>query len=171
MPVFSDPLTTSDGAQWVDGGVRDVTPLGSALELNPRGVIVIRASAQPKPTTQPKDYDNLIEIGLRAVDILQQEVSANDLANAALINDMIAAREAQLQALQAIGVTGANASSVLRPLDVKLAEYRFAPIRVIEPEENLLDTLKFDPAKIRLAIEAGRAAVAREWESIEPLLS
>jgi len=170
MPVFFDPLTTSDGAQWVDGGVRDVTPLGTALELNPRGVIVIRAGAKPKPAT-PKSYDNLIEIGLRAVDILQKEVSANDLANAALINDLIAAREAQLRALQAANVDPPNMTAILRPLDVKLAEYRFAPIRVIEPEKDYLDTLKFEPAKIREAIDAGRQAVDREWHAIEPLLT
>lgn len=170
MPVFFDPLKTSDGAQWVDGGVRDVTPLGSALELNPRGVIVVRAGAKAKPS-QPKSYDNLIEIGLRAVDILQKEVSANDLGNAALINDLIAAREAQLRALQAANISPSNQVAVLRPLDVKLAEYRFAPIRVIEPEQDYLDTLKFEPAKIRAAIDAGRAAVEREWHAIEPLLS
>jgi NTE family protein len=170
MPVFFDPLTTSDGGQWVDGGVRDVTPLGTALELNPRGVIVIRAGAKPKPAVQ-KSYGNLIEIGLRAVDILQKEVSANDLSNAALINDLIAAREAQLRALQAANVDPPSMTAVLRPLDVKLAEYRFAPIRVIEPEKDYLDTLKFDPAKIREAIDGGRRAVEREWHAIEPLLT
>ena len=170
MPVFFDPLKTSDGAQWVDGGVRDVTPLGTALELNPRGVIVVRAGAKAIPAT-PKSYDNLIEIGLRAVDILQKEVSANDLANAALINDLIAAREAQLRALQAANVDPANQTAILRPLDVKLAEYRFAPIRIIEPDKDYLDTLKFEPTKIRAAIEAGRQAVDREWYAIEPLLT
>ena len=170
MPVFFDPLKTSDGGQWVDGGVRDVTPLGTALELNPRGVIVVRAGAKAVPAT-PKSYDNLIEIGLRAVDILQKEVSANDLANAALINDLIAAREAQLRTLQAANVNPANQTAILRPLDVKLAEYRFAPIRIIEPDKDYLDTLKFEPTKIRAAIEAGRQAVDREWHAIEPLLT
>jgi NTE family protein len=60
---------------------------------------------------------------------------------------------------------------VLRPLDVKLAEYRFAPIRVIEPDRDYLDTLEFKPAKIHEAMEAGRRAVDREWHAIEPLLS
>ncbi|HEX7930957.1 MAG TPA: patatin-like phospholipase family protein [Sphingomicrobium sp.] len=170
MPVFFDPLKTSDGAQWVDGGVRDVTPLGTALELNPRGVIVVRAGAKAAPSI-PKSYNNLIEIGLRAVDILQKEVSANDLANAALINDLIAAREAQLRALQSANVDPANQTAILRPLDVKLAEYRFAPIRIIAPDKDYLDTLNFEPAKIREAIEAGRQAVDREWHAIEPLLT
>lgn len=174
MPLFFDPLKTraSDGTeeQWVDGGVRDVTPLSAALQLNPRGVIAVRASPRPQPEA-PRTFDNLVEIGLRAVDILQSEVSSNDLEGAALINDLIAAREAQLRALQAEGIGGAQAARILRPLDVQISRYRFAPIRIIEPEEAYSETLEFDPAKIRAAIEAGRRAVEREWEALEPLLS
>jgi len=172
--VFFDPLKTRAGdgteEQWVDGGVRNVTPLDAALELNPRGVIVVRASPPPHPG-RVRTYSNLIKIGLRAVDILQSEVSANDTANATLINDIIAAREAQARALRSAGVTGAAATSILRPLDLQIARYRFAPIRIIEPEQEYSETLEFDPKKIRKAIDAGRAAVEREWEALEPLLS
>jgi NTE family protein len=174
MPVFFDPLVTRaiDGTkeQWVDGGVRNVTPLDAALELNPRGVIVVRAGPKPQPGPD-RIFPDLIRIGLRAVDILQSEVSINDTSNAALINDLISAREAQLRALQAEGIGGAQASRILKPLDLQLARYRFAPIRVIEPDHEVSDTLEFDPAKIRAAIEAGRAAVEREWDALEPLLS
>jgi NTE family protein len=174
MPVFFEPLKTraEDGTeeQWVDGGVRDVTPLGSAMELNPRGIIVVRASPKPEPG-RVRTYGDLIQIGLRAVGILQSEVSINDLANATLINDMIAARGAQFRALESLGISGQQAASVLRPLVVQLAKYRFVPNCVIEPEREFLDTLEFDPTKIAEAMEAGRAAVGRMWESIEPLLS
>lgn len=174
MPVFFDPLKTRDSAgteeQWVDGGVRDVTPLGSALELNPRGVIVVRASPPPHPG-KVRVFPNMIKIGLRAVDILQSEVSANDIAGAALINDMISAREAQMRALQAEGISGAQAARILRPLDMQIANYRFAPIRIIAPDEEVSDTLEFNPAKIRAAIDAGRRAVEREWDALEPLLT
>lgn len=173
MPVFFDPLRTQAAdrtiEQWVDGGVRNVTPLADALHLNPRGVIVIRASPTP-PDTKPQRYGDLIRIGLRAVSILQSEVSVNDTANAELINAMIAARGAQQRALAAAGVSGAAAAAILRPLDDQLARYRFAPIRIIEPLVDPSDTLEFDPAKIRAAIEAGRAAVAAAWPSLQPLL-
>jgi NTE family protein len=174
MPVFFDPLVTQgpDGTreQWVDGGVRNVTPLADALDFNPRGVIAVRAS--PKPGVgRVRTFGNLIKIGLRAVDILQAEVSINDTANATLINDIIAAREAQLRALEREGIRGDRAARILRPLDLQIAQYRFAPIRIIEPEREFSDTLEFDPAKIDQAIEAGRAAVAREWDALEPLLS
>lgn len=174
MPVFFDPLVTRDAdgveEQWVDGGVRDVTPLGAALQMNPRGVIVVRASPKPKPG-KVRTFPNMIKIGLRAVDILQSEVSANDLAGAALINDMIAAREAQMRALQAEGIGSVQAARILRPLDQQISRYRFAPIRIIEPEEEVSDTLEFNPVKIRAAIDAGRRAVDREWEALEPLLN
>jgi NTE family protein len=174
MPVFFPPLVSKDTAgvkeQWVDGGVRNVTPLDAALEMNPRGVIVVRASPKPK-VGAVRTFPNLIKIGLRAVDILQSEVSINDTANATLINDLISAREAQFKALEAEGITGAQATGILRPLDLQLSKYRFAPIRIIEPEKVYSDTLEFDPAKIREAIDAGRAAVEHEWDAIEPLLS
>lgn len=174
MPLFFDPLRTraADGTeeQWVDGGVRNVTPLDAALELNPRGIIAVRTSPRPRPG-KVRTFPNLLKIGLRAVDILQSEVSANDLANATLINDMIAAREAQARALQSEGITGAPAARILRPLDLQISRYRFAPIRIIEPDEEYSETLEFDPRKIRKAIDAGRKAVEREWEALEPLLS
>jgi len=174
MPVFFEPLKTraADGTeeQWVDGGVRDVTPLGSAMELNPRGVIVVRASPKPEPG-KVRTFGDLIQIGLRAVGILQQEVSMNDLANATLINDMIAARGSQFRALEGLGISGQQAASILRPLDVQLAKYRFVPNCVIEPEREFMDTLQFEPDKFDEAMAAGRAAVGRMWESIEPLLT
>lgn len=170
MPVFFDPLQTSDKQQWVDGGVRDVTPLGAALELNPTSVLVIRAS----PTSQPaskKNYGGMISIGLRAVGLLQSEVSRNDLANAALVNDMLAARGQLFTGLEASGITGTEANRLLLPLDKQISKYRFARIHIVEPEEEYSDTLEFDPAKIKKAIEAGRKAIDDQWPVLQPLVS
>ena len=169
MPVFFDPLQTSDRQQWVDGGVRDVTPLGAALELNPTGVLVIRASPVSKSATV-KNFGGLIPIGLRAVNLLQSEVSRNDMANASLINDMLAARDQMFAALEADGHSANEANRVLLPLDHQLSKYRFAQVRVIEPEEEFSDTLEFDPVKIRRAIDAGRAALDAQMPLIEAVV-
>lgn len=169
MPTFFDPMQTSDKQQWVDGGVRDVTPLGAALALNPAGVLVIRASPVSKPATN-KQYKGIIPIGLRSVNLLQSEVSRNDLANTALINDMLAARDQMFTALEASGASAAQASRMLSPLDNQLSQYRFAQVRVIEPEEEFSDTLEFDSVKIARAIEAGRAAVEEQWSAISGIL-
>lgn len=115
MPVFFDPLQTSDRQQWVDGGVRDVTPLGAALELNPTGVLVIRASPASKPASS-KCFGALIPIGLRAVNLLQSEVSRNDLANTSLINDMLGARAdiCWTRSERCLGRRGKQANSTAR---------------------------------------------------------
>ena len=69
QPPFFEPLVTkaADGTkeQWVDGGVRNVTPLDAALEQFPRGVIVVRASPKPQ-VGKPRIFPDLIKIGLDA---------------------------------------------------------------------------------------------------------
>lgn len=170
MPVFFPPLTTSDGAQWVDGGVRNVTPLDAAMEQKPRAVLVVTTSPMPPVATPARDYGNLVSIGLRAVSILQSEVVENDTANAALINALIAARAAQAAALRDAGVRGPAAKAVLAPLDAEIARYRFAPIMILSPDKEYSDTLEFDPAKIRAAIAAGRKAVSDAWDRLETFL-
>lgn len=170
MPVFFEPLETSDKQQWVDGGVRDVTPLGSALELNPSGVLVIRASPRPG-TAKSKKFGGLVSIGLRAANILQSEVSRNDLQNTQLINDMLAARDQMFTTLEAAGHTATEAARLLAPFDRQLSEYRFAQIRVLEPEEDFYDTLEFDPPLLAKAMQAGRDAVDKNWETIKVVLT
>lgn len=176
QPPFFQPLKSKSAAgvteQWVDGGVRNVTPLSAAMDQRPRAVLAVLASA-PKPVPAPgKTYDDLIQIALRASDILVSEVSANDTGNAMLINDLLAAREAQVRQLALLGITGADAAKVLAPLDVPLSQYKFAPIRLLHPPQGFdeADTLDFKPAKIKAAIEAGRKAVADQWPSLKVFL-
>lgn len=174
MPLFFDPYETVDASgvrqQWVDGGVRNVTPLSAALELDPDAVLVIRSSPKPKPGPA-RTFPNLIKIGLRAVDILQAEVSANDTEVAELINDLLLARDAQRAAVAAAGIGGPAAEAILKPLQEKISKYHFVPIHVIEPEVEFSDTLEFDPDRIRTAIAAGRKAAADHFPALASMLS
>ena len=177
QPPFFQPLKSKDPAtgvteQWVDGGVRNVTPLSSAMALKPRAALVVLASP-PAPVPVPgKTYDNLIDIALRSVGIQGSEVSANDTGNAMLINDLIAAREMQFHKLVDIGLTPAQIAEALLPLDMQLEQYSFAPVRIMAPPAGFdaADTLEFKPAKIKAAIAAGRAAVSDEWPSLKLFL-
>lgn len=174
MPVFFRPLVTraADGAeeQWVDGGVRNVTPLDAALEQRPRAVLVVLASPATPVPTPARRYGNLVSVALRSVSILQSEVVDNDTANASLINDLLTARGRQEALLIEAGVGAAVRRRVLAPLDAQLSRYRFAPIRILAPETEVAETLQFDPARIRAGIDAGRRAVATAWESLQPFV-
>lgn len=86
------------------GARRDPAQRGARHEPARRDRVACLACAAART------FPNPIKIGLRAVDILQSEVSANNLADAALINDLIAARAAQLRALQSEGIGGAQAA-------------------------------------------------------------
>lgn len=176
QPPFFQPLKTRSATgvneQWVDGGVRNVTPLSSAMHQMPRALLVVLASPQ-KPVPVPgKTYDNLIEIALRSVGIQTSEISGNDIGNAMLINDLIAAREAQFHKLTDLGLSSANVALALKPLDDQLSRYRFAPIRIIAPDPGFADadTLEFNPGKIQAAIEAGRQAASTQWPSLRLFL-
>src|SRR2546423_4888105 len=96
MPFVFPPQDSRDALgndeQWVDRGARDVTPLDTALNERPRAVLVVLASA-PAGLKAPKRYASLVSIGLRAVDILQNEVSTNDLKHVSLINQPFNSRD------------------------------------------------------------------------------
>lgn len=174
MPVFFEPYVTRDSAgrdeQWVDGGVREVTPLLSAMEENPSAILVIRTSPPPTAPLTMKTYGNLIEIGLRSVAIQGAEVSLGDTAGIELGNELLAARKTQAAALKAAGVTGAKAAAILRPLDEAIARHRLVPVMVLMPDREFSDTLEFNPTKIEEAILAGRKLVDDEWPKLKAFL-
>ncbi len=174
QPPYFPPLLTraANGVeeQWVDGGVRDVTPLGAALDTRPRAVLVVMTQPLDPAAAPPRKYDDLVEIGLRSVSLLQAEVMANDTAHAVQINALLATRGEQARVLAASGLSAAKQAQVLTPLDRQIAEFRFAPIRILAPPVVYSDTLEFKPAKIAAAIAGGRAAVSGDWASLSAFL-
>ncbi|MEM1197631.1 MAG: patatin-like phospholipase family protein [Pseudomonadota bacterium] len=173
MPVFFEPLETRSDTgvteQWVDGGVRDVTPLDAGLAERPRALLVIRAGARPDPD-RVKKYDNLLEIALRSVDLLSREVSENDLKNVDLINSLILVRDRQRQDLLRTGLDTATINGIMRRFDDLVNRYRLVPIKVIEPETDLYDTLDFVPELLEQNIQRGREAVLSRWDELAAFL-
>lgn len=173
MPFVFPPQDSRDALgneeQWVDGGVRDVTPLDAALNERPRAVLVVRASAPAAPKA-PKKYGNLVSIGLRAVDILQNEVSTNDLKDVNLVNQLLNARDRLQLELKALNLSDLQIAKAMAPLQTAIAQYHLIPVKVIEPPQNLYDTLDFKPDLIGQAIQMGRDLVNDRWAELEQFL-
>ena len=173
MPFVFPPLETRDSKgnseQWVDGGNRDVTPLDTALAERPRAILVIRASA-PQGPAAAKRYGNLISVGLRAVDILENEVSINDLKNVNLVNQLLNARDRQLLELRSLGLGEPQIAKAMAPFATVLAQYRMVPVKVVEPPQNLYDTLEFNGKLIDEAMTMGRDYVTSHWTELEQFL-
>lgn len=174
MPFLFPPLESRSAGgireQWVDGGVRDVTPLDAALAERPRAVLVVRASPFPGGASTPRHYASLIDIALRSVDIQSSEVSENDLKHVNLINRLLTARDHQRRELAALGIDPARITRIMRPFEDEIARFRLVPTMVVAPDSNLYDTLDFIPDKIDANILRGRQYVADHWDALARFL-
>lgn len=142
MPVIWEPIGER---ALVDGGLRNVTPLGDALEFDPTELVVINCSPD-QPDIAPKPADIIAAAKRSLADITINEIMVNDVREFVRINKLV--RQAREK-----GCTLVNGNG--RP-------YRDCPITVIRPRLPLGDSLDFSRAAIAERLEAGREA-AREW--------
>lgn len=70
-----------DGEQWVDGGMRNVIPIKSALKYpDVKEIdIVLTTPRDGYVSPETKHYESALDVGLRSAGLLSDEVYANDL--------------------------------------------------------------------------------------------
>jgi NTE family protein len=135
MPVIWEAI----GEQaFVDGGLRNVTPLGDALSFDAKEIVVIPCSSgESEPVARPA---SIIDVAKRSLtDITINEIMRNDVDEFIRINDLV--RQAH------------EAGVELRKLEG--GTYRYCPITVIEPAKSLGDTLDFSQESIRMRLRHG----------------
>lgn len=142
IPIIWEPI--GKGA-WVDGGLRNVTPLGDAIDLEPTALVVLNCSPDPpEPAEPPKD---IIAVAKRSLnDIAINEIMVNDVREILRINQLV--RQAKERGVTLVSETG-------KP-------YHDYDIGVIRPTVPLGDILEFSREVIEQRLEAGRVA-AREF--------
>ena len=174
VPATYQPLEDASGDQWVDGGVRDITPLGAVIERRPKAILIILAQNIGAGAGRGRNsYDNLVEIGLRAAGILADEVFENDIANVERINGLIDAAERQRRLLEEAGLDDAASERVMRPIREEVARYRDVPIMILEPDADypLPKSTSFAPQEIAALLAhgeevAGRASTGQRLERL-----
>lgn len=138
VPLFFPPVPIQ-GKHWYDGGLRDITPLGSAFEERPDEIVVILTypiNPDLSPVIRHDRPGGALKAIWRVIEILTNEVGANDLQVAELINRNYLA----------------------------IPGKRHVPIRIIHPELPLIgDTMVFDPKSIREQMRQGFAAARKYW--------
>lgn len=121
FPIFFDPIKI-EGKWYTDGGLRDVTAIGKAIELGAKDILVISCSPGRLPDEKaPKGLDYL----LRSVEILLDEVDQSDFAHSLLINELV------------------RAGSPLATVH----GWRVVDLKALRPSGFLGDSLDFSPAK------------------------
>lgn len=128
-PVAFKPIQFRD-QMWVDGGLRTVTPTTAAFRAGATEIDVVIVS--PDKSSQRFEADpNTIAVGLRSVELMNDQIVEDDVIKATLYNRLLEA-------------------------GVDCGGKRPAEIRIIRPQYQLLDdSLRFDPQEARRLQETG----------------
>ncbi|MBL7201213.1 MAG: patatin-like phospholipase family protein [Anaerolineae bacterium] len=147
IPIIWPPVHVPPShLDMVDGGVRNVSPLGDVLDADPTEVVVINCGPR-KPPRSDEPLNNALQIGQHALEIALDEIFTTDVREFVRINRNV-------QEAAAHGVTLHNDEG--KP-------YRYYQCAIIEPDEPLGDTLDFDRSSIYKRMRAG-------WEKAREVL-
>jgi len=140
MPIIWTPVDVSPQYPcMVDGGVRNISPVGDVLDSEPDEIVIINCGGQ-ESAPLPEPPNNILKIGQRTLDILLNELFRGDMQEFLRINALV-------QEAAAHGVTLHHPTSG-KPL-------KYYECKVIEPTQPLGDTLDFNQAAIQQALRHG----------------
>ncbi len=147
IPVVWKPVAVSTAyPDMVDGGVRNVSPLGDVLDTDPDEVVIINCSPEAPPKLD-QPLGNALDIAMHTLELLLNEIFVTDLREFLRINHNV--KEAQ-----DAGVTLHNEMG--KP-------YKYYNYKIIQPDEPLGDTLDFSKETNEMRLQAG-------WEKARQVL-
>lgn len=172
------PYVSIGKSPYVDGGVREIAPLGRAIEDGAEEIVCILC--------QPRDLQavsfkpgNLIEYAFRLMEVVSTELINNDIDRFRKVNAWVETFNEVQSELETMVGTREVAEAAGRGVRDTLAElpfqdWRRIPMTVIRPDnEIVLDLLHFTPVEIREVIKQGRniakKVLAAEAEKSEPV--
>lgn len=113
---------------WADGGIKEITPLRTAIDLGATDIDVLTTSPE-KRIKLFLDHPNTLDMLKRSIDLSSDKIMSNDIEKVQMYNK-----------LAEKGVAG----------------YRPVNLNIIRPKYNLIeDFLDFEPNKIREMMEKG----------------
>lgn len=147
IPIVWAPVEISSTyTDMVDGGVRNVSPLGDVLDADPDEVVIINCNPR-KPPKMDVPLRNALEIGKHSLEIALNEIFVTDVREFIRINKNVQEAAAQ-------GLTLHNEEG--KP-------FKYYDYKIIEPDEPLNDTLDFSREAIDRSMKAG-------WEKAKEVL-
>lgn len=147
IPVVWKPVQVSAAyPDMVDGGVRNISPLGDVLDTDPDEVVIINCSPEAPPKLE-KPLGNALNIAMHTLEVVLNEIFVIDLREFMRINHNV--KEAQ-----EAGITLHNE---------KGKPYKYYDFKIIQPEKPLGDTLDFSKETNEMRLQAG-------WEKARQVL-
>lgn len=162
MPGFAEPVKIGDPDgqeyQYVDGGVRENTPLMVPVAMQVEEIYVILLSPQDAPM-QDKTYDKLPAVIGRTADALTTDVSEHDISAVTQARELATLFQAAAASISHdTTLTGKQVREALAAANPKLGALANTRFTVIGPTEPLTDNvLNFDPAEMKGMVAQGEA--------------
>jgi len=140
IPIAFDYVKMGD-YKLFDGGVRNISPLGAVIDKNPDEIYIVNCSPMSIGRMEKKK-PNIIDVGMRTMDIVMNEIIRTDIREFIRINRNV------LQAKQK---------------DITLTNEKGKPFKyfkeyLFEPSLSLGDTLDFSEEITRRRYDHGRVA-------------
>lgn len=146
IPVIFPPVRFSRPGPvglYVDGGVRNTSPISKAIGLGADEIVVVNCS--PEYMLRQRNIKGGLKIGMRTLDIALNELYVEDIRRFTEINHLVKQAEAA-------GVTLTKPGSE--------DSYKYIKAMIVRPAMPLGDILDFDPSVIRERMRAGYEAAA-----------
>jgi len=89
FPVALLPIQI-DNEFYTDGGVRDIAPIGAAIKAGAVDIDIVLTSPE-ESSLERLDDPNVIDVLVRVIDIMSDEIIAGDIREAQLINALVLA--------------------------------------------------------------------------------
>lgn len=168
IPVLFPPVEIKRQS-FVDGGVREVTPLADAFralrKLRETGkgerekdeIYIVLASPLKIKRVKGTEINNILEILKRSVDILVSEIYSDDIKLAGEKNEYIEKIEILKKRFYE-RLEKSEVEKLFEGIEFPYERKRQVAVKitVFEPDREYMDSLEFNPKKIRKAFEAGR---------------
>lgn len=158
IPGLAPPVDIGDH-QFVDGGVREMTPLAVPVAMGVEEVWVILLSPRICPPTTIK-YTTIASILGRTADTLLTDVSQTDLSPLGWAADLAELWNGAAESIgAAAGLDPDDVRDILDDVSPRLASLAATTFHVIAPDEPLIDdSMRFDPPEMKAMVEKGREA-------------
>jgi NTE family protein len=175
QPVFMQPVEVRAGAQpvrqYVDGGVREPTPLQAAIDQGAETIIAITLAPQQLPSDNTK-LTQAFQILQRTLDLYGEDVGANDYLLARLYQQGNAYMQAVRGQLLAQGVAPAVVQAAFGRSANPFAGTAVTTIHEIRPQTKLVEGgpggLTFDPVAMRGMLDKGFARAQAYFAALPP---
>lgn len=172
QPVLMQPVEVRPGArpvrQYVDGGVREITPLQAAIDHGADTIVAITLAPRQVPADNT-EFTTAFQILQRTIDMFGEDVGSNDYRLARLYargNEYLQVVRRQLLAQ---GVAPGVLQDAFDQLPSPFGASAVATIHEIRPQAKLVEGgpggLTFDPAAMQRMLAQGFAQAKAYFEA------